>query len=277
MRTKRKTILTIMTITLIILGISHEVCAQKIWANDKLMGSKVKGIVSEIEITERCNPKSDSVKMKWAEIIPQLAAISFNVVGSFTKKKPENYGSEFTSLNSELVLSECVKKDEVEAKISLRAFEKGKATESSEIIRYYQISMKESEGLLSISLNCIRGNTVPVKTRKKYDLIFEKLTFHLNGVVRGSEGALFGKEIGNFSINNLIPSFRSSPENIANSTLQVALPKLEDQESYHAFSICCTVTHLNPYGLSTSQWNEAFSDSKDSFTEIIKLAVGTED
>lgn len=250
----------------------------KIW-DKNLKGKKTKGVICLLDLKE----SEENGIEKIAGLIPAYTvagmllpyAIKYGnyALKQSTSKKEEDYKSEHSSLNK--VTLKFGGLGENTAVVSARLYYFDKDSTKKKQAAVYNFEFQKKNEFITINLIDQKEEFVPVKSKKKYDLIIETFEFSLQAIsiITKNDSTKIRKliDLGSSKIFRVLPSFTKSTKPIIYHGA-VLIPNFTgsgDEILITDLIVSCKVNYLNPYGLTTSALNTFLEDNSDTNEEIL--------
>lgn len=287
---------------IIIIGYTATTNAQvKIW-NDEGKKIKTKGTMLTMETipTETYDVLTENLQDSdfgiagftvVGMVLPYLYKIGVNSAKSATAKKEAEYTKEYSSLNSIDLINIAEMADKGLGFICNFDYYKNKSIAQQNMAKYsFAAHYDKDEQYLSISLLKSEETYLPVRTKKKYDLITEVFEFTVVAKVtvlkKGKEGEKDKNltkimELGKAKVCRVMPSYRvegEKPETIFIDGVYMPTHTEDGSEiTYHTVSLVCSAKFLNPIGTTQSGINAFFENNSEGIEGLLNLTIKSEE
>ena len=280
-----KTLLTILTV-LYCFNLSAQV---KIW-NQSGKPQKTKGTMYHLNTTHQ---EGDILKFAAipgftiaGTLLPYAIKFGINTVKSITAKNEADYKKEYSSINGIELPEKQVLKGNAIFESYVSCYKKGENTLSTVAKYQFETSFNTTERVLTIKLQekNIQEKYLPVKTKKKYDLVMEVFEFTIvaNSTLPASGGKTVTQitELGTAKLTRVVPSYRlkdrSTVENYDGNIFIPSHTKDGKEIDYKSIMIIGGAKFVNPIGTTQGALNAFLENNSEAIEGLLNLTVKSE-
>jgi hypothetical protein len=278
---------------LLILGTITTQAQVKIW-DDEGKNIKTKGTLLELESFDT-NRNSGDKQMADAgfiagftvvgTVLPALINLGVTTAKSASAKKEEDYTKEYASLNGLDIDPKDVldPKNTAGIKCKFSYFENGKTVQDKMSEYKFEVGYNDSAQLLVMNILDSDEDYIPVKTKKKYDLVLEVFEFTFVAKVKIKEkDKTVTKilELGKAKVTRVMPSYRmegTKKQLIFKDGMNLPSHTEKGEPiSYEKISVSCSAKFVNPIGTTQSALNKFLEGSSDGVESLLNLTIKSE-
>lgn len=218
-------------------------------------------------------------------VLPYIYKIGVNTLKSATANKKEDYTKEYSSLNSiDLNDIKVLSNDGLGFTCNFDYFNKGGDTKESMSKYSFSAGYESEEQYFSVELLKADELYLPVKTKKKYDLITEVFEFTVVAKVivhKKDKKVTKIMELGKSKICRIIPSYRTKSKSLgiiySDGVNMPTHTENGDKIEYVTLSIVCGAKFLNPIGATKSGINSFLENNSEGIEGLLNLTIKSED
>ncbi|MFK5855082.1 MAG: hypothetical protein QM503_03050 [Bacteroidota bacterium] len=271
-------------ILLLIVGVLTTVFSQtKVWDRD-LKVTKTKGIYTKLESpTFEQVPKKnqDSIAIIGGAtvagiLIPYVIKYGNYLLKKATSKNEVDYQFKSTCLNQKYLTFTSLKDSVAKIKVTQVFFHKGSSNPKN--LANYSFRFEKKGSSLGVELVEVSEDYIPVKMKKKYDLLISNFDISVSALVTEEiDSVTYQRKIidlGTTTIYKVDPSFKLDKSEIINAG-GLLLPSVTDKGKdiiIEQLIVKVVIKHINPYGTTSSGLNdflEKNSETNEAFLNSI--------
>lgn len=217
-------------------------------------------------------------------VLPFVYKIGISTLKKSTAKKEEDYTEEYSSLNGiELDAKTLIESTVVfKSKIEYYAVKSPSSDLAAEYI--FATNFDDETRVLEFSLLNSDEKYLPIKTKKKYDLVLEVFDFTVVAkvIIPNKNGKKVTKlmELGTAKISRILPSYQMIVEKNEERFIGgIIVPKHTEsgQEiEYISISILGSVKYVNPIGTTQGGLNSFLEDNSEALEGLLNLTIESE-